>query len=144
MTETACPPDEELVPLLAGDPAAATVRGHLDTCPRCRARLDQMRTEVYLLRSLPAASAAAAPAAAARPATIGKYLVVGALDVGGQSAVYRALHPTLDKELVIKLSHRPVGPDSDFRHLLVAEGKLLAGLEHPNLARVYDLDFHDD
>jgi len=41
---------------------------------------------------------------ASTPATIGKDRVVGILDAGGQAIVYRAVHPTLDKELVIKIS----------------------------------------
>jgi serine/threonine protein kinase len=69
--------------------------------------------------------------------------VVGVLDEGGQASVYRALHPTLDKELVIKLSHRSLAQDPADHDLLVAEGKLLADLDHPHLVRVYDLDFHE-
>ena len=81
--------------------------------------------------------------AAGVPETIGKYRVVAPLDEGGQATVYRALHPTLDKELVIKLARRPIRPDSPEADRLMAEGKLLAELDHPNLARVYDLDLHD-
>ena len=36
----------------------------------------------------------------------------------------------------------PVEPDG--RYEIIEEGKILAELEHPNLVRVYDLDFHDD
>ncbi len=76
------------------------------------------------------------------PSVIGKYHVIGVLEEGGQAQVYRAIHPTLSKELVIKLGRRPLG--SRPTDQLVAEGKLLAELEHPNLARVYDMDFHEN
>jgi len=77
----------------------------------------------------------------APPAMIGKYHVIGVLEEGGQAQVYRAIHPTLSKELVIKLGRRPMG--SRPTDQLVAEGKLLAELDHPNLARIYDMDFHE-
>ena len=75
--------------------------------------------------------------------TIGKYVVVCALDAGGQADVYRAVHPTLGKEFVIKLSRKPQPSDHAERDRLVAEGKILAELDHPNLARIHDLDFHN-
>jgi tRNA A-37 threonylcarbamoyl transferase component Bud32 len=78
------------------------------------------------------------------PAKIGKYLVVGVLDTGGQAEVYRVVHPTLSKDLVLKLSKTRYARASADRDFLVAEGKLLADLEHPNLVRVFDLDFDDD
>ena len=78
-----------------------------------------------------------------RPMTIGKYVVVCALDAGGQADVYRAVHPTLGKEFVIKLSRKPQPSDHAERDRLVAEGKILAELDHPNLARIHDLDFHN-
>lgn len=94
-----------------------------------------------LPKTLPAEPAA--EEAARVPDTIGKYRVISALDEGGQATVYRALHPTLDKELVIKLARRPIRRDSPEADRLIAEGKLLAELDHPNLACVYDLDLHD-
>ena len=73
---------------------------------------------------------------------IGKYHVIGVLDEGGQAQVYRAVHPTLAKELVIKIARNPLRGNQADPGFLVAEGKVLAELEHPNLARIYDLDFH--
>jgi tRNA A-37 threonylcarbamoyl transferase component Bud32 len=81
---------------------------------------------------------------AAPPAVIGKYQVVQALDGGGQARVFRALHPGLGKDVVIKLSRQPLRLGSADRDRLLAEGRILAQLEHPNLARVFDLDLHED
>lgn len=77
------------------------------------------------------------------PATIGKYRVIGLLDSGGQALVYRAVHPTLARELVIKISRSPVAEPSASIDRLVPEGKMLSSLEHPHIARVYDLDVHE-
>ena len=77
-----------------------------------------------------------------RPGAIGKYLVVDQLDEGGQGQVYRVIHPKLGQDMVLKLGRQPVGDDE--RASLVAEGRLLVDLEHINLVRIYDLDFHDD
>jgi predicted Ser/Thr protein kinase len=138
-----CPTDEELIPLVVGDTADDALESHLQNCPTCRRRLDSFRSDLAALRSVSFEVPPFVPPPP-RPSRIGKYLVVGALDTGGQAEVYRAVHPTLDTELAIKLSRRVVGRLSDHRPLLVAEGKLLAKLDHPGLARVYDLDFHED
>ncbi len=76
------------------------------------------------------------------PERIGKYRVIGRLGAGGQAEVYRAVHPTLDKEFVIKLGRTAAAFGPEEVDHLVAEGKLLAELDHPNMARVVDLDFH--
>jgi Protein kinase domain len=75
------------------------------------------------------------------PAAIGKYLVVGRFPESGQAEVFRVVHPELHRDLVLKLARRPVGEDglSD----VLADGQRLAELEHPNIVRVYDLDFFD-
>jgi hypothetical protein len=76
------------------------------------------------------------------PAAIGKYLVVGRFPPTGQAAVYRVVHPGLDRDLVLKLSLDPVEPGG--RSEIIEEGRVLASLEHPCLVRVYDQDFHDN
>jgi serine/threonine protein kinase len=84
-------------------------------------------------------------AAGCLPLSVGKYRILACLGEGGQATVYRAVHPTLDKEVVVKLGRDlpGVGVDPAVRETLVAEGRLLAEVDHPNLARVYDLDFHE-
>jgi serine/threonine protein kinase len=76
------------------------------------------------------------------PAAIGKYLVIGRFPPTGQAEVLRVIDPGLDKDLVLKLSLEPVRPDG--RCEIIKEGKILAGLDHPNLVQVYYQDFHDD
>jgi Protein kinase domain/Domain of unknown function (DUF4384) len=76
------------------------------------------------------------------PAAIGKYLVIGRFPRTGQAEVFRVVHPGLAKDLVLKLALEPVRPDG--RCEIIEEAKILAELEHPNLVRVYDIDFQDD
>ena len=86
---------------------------------------------------------AAQPFTGALPTkAIGKYPILSLLAEGGQGVVYRALHPTLAKEVVIKWSKHATNSTRD-RDQLLAEGRLLARIEHPNLVRIFDLDFHD-
>jgi tRNA A-37 threonylcarbamoyl transferase component Bud32 len=77
------------------------------------------------------------------PVRIGKYRVVEQLGAGGQATVYRAVHPTLGQDVALKISKRKVVASGMDRDRLVNEGRILAQLDHPNLARVYDLDVHD-
>ena len=78
----------------------------------------------------------------AMPDAIGRYKVVGQLGSGGEADVYRVVHIKLGNDLVLKLSRRQVGPDNHSG--LIDEGRLLIDLQHPNLVRIYDLDFHDN
>lgn len=74
---------------------------------------------------------------------IGKYSILHHIDSGGQGDVFLARHPILRKNVVIKLSRKQVALQSTRRDRLVEEGQLLAKLNHRNLVRVIDLDFHE-
>jgi serine/threonine protein kinase len=74
------------------------------------------------------------------PPAIGKYMVIGRFARSGQAEVFRVVHPQFRRELVLKLALKPMGEDG--RSEIVAEGRRLAELEHPNIVRVHDLDFH--
>jgi tRNA A-37 threonylcarbamoyl transferase component Bud32 len=74
---------------------------------------------------------------------IGRYHVIAKLNGGGQADVYRALHAGLDRELVIKLGHDRGNMDRASSERFLEEGKILAELRHPHLARVYDVDFFE-
>src|SRR5581483_11061016 len=69
---------------------------------------------------------------------IGRYVVVGEIASGGQADVYRVIDPDLARPLVLKLARCPSGADVAHRNAAVAEGKLLATLDHPGLLRVFD------
>ena len=85
-----------------------------------------------------------APGSAGLPSQIGRYIVVSLLDAGGQAQVFRVIHPSLRKDLVLKLATRPAPNERSDGKLLTAEGRVLAELDHPNLVRVVDLDVYDD
>ncbi|MEM9827880.1 MAG: serine/threonine-protein kinase [Planctomycetota bacterium] len=78
---------------------------------------------------------------ATQPAMIGDYRVLNLIAEGGQGAVYRADHPTLHRQVVIKIAKHQLNADA--QAALVAEGRTLATLDHPNLAKVHDLRFQD-
>ncbi len=75
-----------------------------------------------------------------RPESIGRYRIMGELDSGGQATVYRAVHPTLPRDLAIKVAHEPSQIDHS---LLRGDAAILCELDHPSLVRVYDLDIHE-
>jgi tRNA A-37 threonylcarbamoyl transferase component Bud32 len=157
MVESTCPREALLWPLAAGEAGDPLIEEHLENCDSCRDRYQQLVAEVDALREaaerLPPrpldnghadspkernGRAASSPL----PATIGRYRVIDLLDEGGQAAVYRAIHPELRREVVIKLGKRPVA-DADAEDRLAQEARLLADLDHPHLARVRDLDVHE-
>jgi predicted Ser/Thr protein kinase len=89
----------------------------------------------------PAQSPGATVPAAEIPASLGRYRVVSRLGHGGQGEVYRAVHPSLHRDVVIKLARRGL-PEEECRKLL-AEGEILAQLDDPGLVRVLDSDVQD-
>jgi tRNA A-37 threonylcarbamoyl transferase component Bud32 len=144
-----CPDEDALLGLVTGDTDPA-VRAHTDSCPACKQRLEGMSVGLATLRNLflhetvtHEAGTDAHRGPADRPVQIGKYFIIGTLGEGAQAVVYRGLHGTLNKEVVIKLGRHLVEGGAIDRAHLVNEGKVLAMLDHPNLARVLDLDFYE-
>lgn len=73
---------------------------------------------------------------------IGKYPILSVIAEGGQGVVFRALHPMLSKEVVIKWSKQSMAKPNE-RDQLLFEGRILARIEHPHLVRVLDFDFQE-
>ena len=120
--------------LALSDSAGAADRSTLTTT------LDPRATVIH---PAPArASAAAGKATAGGPTEIAGYKIVASLDAGGQGSVYRAVHPTLGRDVVLKLGHSPVGAGQQV-DALIQEGRILAELDDPGLARIYDLFLHE-
>ena len=74
----------------------------------------------------------------ALPKDIGEYRIVRPLGKGGMAAVYEVEHARLGLHRAMKV-FMAEGARADFlRSRFVAEGKLLARLDHPRLVKVYD------
>ena len=71
--------------------------------------------------------------------SIGPYQVLGVLGRGGMGTVYRARDATLGREVVVKAVSGTFGGDPSGLKRFGREARLLASLNHPNIATIYDL-----
>jgi serine/threonine protein kinase len=76
-------------------------------------------------------------------ARFGHYQIVSALGKGGMGEVWRARDPTLGREVAIKTLPEEFAQDADRLARFEREAKLLASLNHANIAAVYGLEEHD-
>jgi Protein kinase domain len=74
---------------------------------------------------------------------LGKYTLEAKLGEGGMAAVFRSHHPQFDRPVAIKILPPQVGQDPGFRARFEREGRTIAGLNHPNIIRIYDIDETD-
>jgi hypothetical protein len=74
--------------------------------------------------------------------TIGKYRIVSRLGRGGMGTVYKAVDETLDREVAIKCLNPDVA-EPDVLKRFRAEAVMLARLNHPNIATLFELTEHD-
>lgn len=73
--------------------------------------------------------------------SVGRYTILNKVAEHGQGVIYRADHPELHRPVIIKISRRQLSP-AEAQSLRV-EGRALATLDHPNIARVYDLEIEN-
>ena len=71
---------------------------------------------------------------------VGVYEVAGSLGTGGMGEVYRARDPALGREVALKLLPTSFAADPERRARLAREARLLAALNHPNIATIYGLE----
>jgi serine/threonine protein kinase len=65
------------------------------------------------------------------------YRIVDKLGEGGMGVVWRAVDTTLDREVAIKFLPAAVGDDPERLARFDREAKLLASLNHSNIAGIY-------
>jgi serine/threonine protein kinase len=75
--------------------------------------------------------------------TLGRYQITAALGVGGMGEVYRATDTTLEREVAIKVLPRAVAANPDRFARFRREARVLASLNHPNIAAIYDFEEAD-
>jgi serine/threonine protein kinase/tetratricopeptide (TPR) repeat protein len=72
-----------------------------------------------------------------RGTTIGRYVILDVLGIGGMGVVYKAYDPELDRLVALKLIRGDGEEAAAFRNRLVREAQALARLSHPNVIAVH-------
>ena len=80
----------------------------------------------------------------AQPARLGRYRITGKLGQGGFGVVYKGYDDELRRDVAIKVPHRYSISEPGRIETYLAEGRILAGLDHPNIVPVHDLGRTDD
>jgi serine/threonine protein kinase len=70
---------------------------------------------------------------------LGPYEIQAPLGAGGMGEVYRARDTQLDREVAIKVLPRALAGDPERLARFDREAKVLAALNHPNIAVIYGL-----
>ena len=69
---------------------------------------------------------------------LGRYQVIEQIGRGGMATVFRALDPSLKRDVAIKVLPSYMSEDPSFVDRFSHEAQAVAGLVHPNIIRVYD------
>src|SRR5262245_40829250 len=75
---------------------------------------------------------------------LGPYEIIGLLGKGGMGEVYRARDTKLRREVAIKILPEEFSGDADRASRFQREAEVLASLNHPNIAAIYDLQEAND
>jgi eukaryotic-like serine/threonine-protein kinase len=72
--------------------------------------------------------------------TIGKYVAEHIIGRGAFSIVYKGMNKGLNLPVAIKMMRHDMAMDEDFLNSFRNEGKTIAGLNHENIIKVYDIE----
>ena len=75
---------------------------------------------------------------------VGPYEITGAIGAGGMGEVYRARDPKLGRDVAIKVLPEAFARDAERMARFHREAKVLASLDHPNIASIYGLEDSGD
>jgi len=71
---------------------------------------------------------------------LGPYEILSAIGAGGMGEVYRARDPKLGRDVAIKVLPEAFARDAEWMARFQRETKVLASLNHPNIATIYGLE----
>ncbi len=75
---------------------------------------------------------------------IDRFELITLIGEGGMAHVWAARDSRSQQIVAIKIVHSRFAEDSDFRAMFVDEARLVAAIEHPNVAKVYELNDDPD
>jgi tetratricopeptide (TPR) repeat protein/predicted Ser/Thr protein kinase len=135
-----CPDLEQLEALVSNDSSpgdAAHVEKHVSQCSTCAQRLVDLSDNLSLVSPLRRVLRANDSATSSIPIVPG-YEIIAELGRGGMGVVFEAqqFHP--DRRVAIKILPHPTPTDPTSRALFEREARILARLQHPFVAAIYD------
>src|SRR5215469_10562755 len=71
---------------------------------------------------------------------LGSFKILVPLGAGGMGEVYRALDTKLDRQVAIKILSAAVADDPERLARFTREAKVLASLNHPNIATIFGVE----
>jgi serine/threonine protein kinase len=71
---------------------------------------------------------------------LGSYEITGAVGAGGMGEVYRARDAKLGRDVALKVLPEAFARDAERMARFQREAKVLASLNHPNIASIYGLE----
>jgi uncharacterized protein (TIGR01370 family) len=75
---------------------------------------------------------------------LGPYELLETLGTGATGTVYRARHKLLGREVALKVVRFPSGEEKEARARFAREARAAARLDHPNVARLYEVSSDDE
>ena len=72
--------------------------------------------------------------------SLGHFQIIEQIGVGGMGEVYRARDTKLDRDVAIKVLPQRLAKDDEFLARFQREAKLLAALNHPNIAAIHSIE----
>ena len=71
---------------------------------------------------------------------VGKYMITEIIGKGGSSIVYKGVHTKLNMPVAIKMLKHNMAMDKTFSDEFQNEARIIAGLNHENIVKVYDIE----
>jgi Protein kinase domain len=148
---TECPSDKTLVKYLQGeldDARNALAETHVEACPHCAARLDQMGDvyEVAELRDRLGDAYGSPEIALPQPVApntigrLGRFDVETKLGSGGMGVVYRAFDTTLKRPVAIKVIRPELACVTGFRNLFAREAETAASVRNDYVVGIHHVE----
>jgi len=109
-------------------------------CHRCSQSFPVTPSDVFTRSNTPGAAGGDTEPASAPdyPARVGRFQIEARLGSGGFGTVYRAIDPTMRRQVGLKVPHPDALSGSEGAERFFREARAAGGLHHPNIVSIYE------